>query len=136
MKQILSILIASSLISIAGARALGPTGRSVAINIATPAATVTQLVAPSGSTQIYVTAWDVVANTPGNFGLEYGITTKTPCDTGTTAVTGTYNFAGQSGISRDGGAQPLYIIPAGNTLCAVTSGAAVSVAGSLSYTQF
>jgi hypothetical protein len=134
MKQIFLILIAFSLISIPGARALGPTSRSVAINITT--ATTTQLVTPSGSTQIYVTSWDVLSNAASNFGLEYGTTTRGPCDTGTTAVTGAYSFAAQSGISRSGGFQPLYIIPPGNALCAATSGVNVSLAGSLSYTQY
>jgi hypothetical protein len=137
MKQVLPIIIAPMLISIPGARAFGPSGKSVAISIA---ATATLLVPPSGSTQIYVTAWDIRANTAGNFSLVYGITTATPCDTGTVAITGTYNFAAQSGLSRDGGVQPLYVIPSGNALCAVTSGAPVgataSMAGSLSYTQF
>lgn len=133
MKKISLILFASWLISIPEARALSPTGRSVPISITTAS---TQLVSPSGSTQIYVTAWDVLANTTGNFSLVYGTTTKAPCDTGTVAITGNYTFAAQSGISRDGGAQPLYVIPSGNSLCAVTSGAAISFAGSLSYTQF
>ena len=120
-----------------GAKAFGPSGTSVAISITT---TPTLLVPPSGSTQIYVTAWDVRANTAGNFSLVYGTTTSTPCDTGTIAITGTYNFAAQSALSRDGGAQPLFVIPPGNALCAVTSGAppgaSVSMAGSLSYTQY
>src|SRR5271170_3135370 len=135
MRQVLQILIASMLISIPGARAFGPSGTSVAISITT---TPTLLVSPSGSTQIYVTAWDLRANTAGNFSLVYGSTTSIPCDTGTVAITGTYNFAAQSGISKNGGPQPLHVIPPGNALCAVTSGvlagASVSMAGSLSYT--
>ena len=83
---------------------------------------------------------DVRANTAGNLSLVYGTTTGTPWDTGTVAITGAYNFAAQSGVSRDGGAQPLYDIPPGNALCAVTSSvpasANVSMAGSLSYTQY
>jgi hypothetical protein len=113
---------------------LGPPGQSVAINITT--ATTTQLVVPSGSTQIYVTAWDVLANSASGFALEYGTKTRNPCDTGTKALTGAYSFAAQSGISRSGGPQPLYVIPQGNALCAVTSGASVSLGGSLSHTQY
>jgi hypothetical protein len=45
------------------------------------------------------------------------------CDTGAVALTGVYNFSGQSGISRSGGPEPLYVVPQGNALCAVTSGA-------------
>jgi hypothetical protein len=137
MKRILPTSIAWVLISIHGAKAFGPSGTSVPISITT---TPTLLVSPSGSTEIYVTAWDVRANTAGNFSLVYGLTTSTPCDTGTVTITGTYNFAAQSGVSRNGGAQPLFVIPPGNSLCAVTSGApagtSVSFAGSLSYTQY
>jgi hypothetical protein len=133
MKRILVILISSCLLSIPAAKAFGPTGTSVAISIT---ANSTQLVPPSGLSQIYVTAWDVLANTAGNFSLVYGTTTKSPCDTGTIAITGSYNLAAQSGLSRNGGAQPLYVIPPGHALCAVTSGATVSFAGSLSYTQY
>jgi hypothetical protein len=113
---------------------LGPTGRSVAINITK--ATTTQLVAPSGSTQIYVTAWDVFANSASGVTLEYGTNTTNPCDTGTTALSAAYSFAAQAGMSVSGGPQPLYVIPQGNAVCAVTSGAGVSLAGSLSYTQY
>jgi hypothetical protein len=133
MKRILPIFIAFC-ITIPGARALAPTSRSVAINIVT--GTTTQLIEPAGSTQIYITSWDVLANAASNFSLEYGTTTLSPCDTGTTAVTGTYRFGALSGISRSGGLQPLFIIPPGNALCAATSGVSVSLAGSLSYTQY
>ncbi len=126
--------VALSLISIHPASAqLAPTERSVAINIR--AAATTQLVAASGVTLIYVTSWDVLANSAGVFTLEYGTTTTNPCDTGTTALTGTYSFAAQSGISRSGGFRPLFIIPQGNALCVISSGASASFAGSLSYTQ-
>jgi hypothetical protein len=134
MRRMRSFLI-TLLISVSAAPAqLGPAGQSAAINISR--ATTTQLVAPTGSTQIYVTAWDVLANSASGLTLEYGTKTANPCDTGTTALTGAYNFAAQSGISRAGGPQPLYVIPQGNALCAVTSGASVSLAGSVSYTQF
>lgn len=133
MKRVLTIFVAALLFSTQGVRAFGPSGSSVAINITTAP---TQLVLPVGSTQIYVTAWDVLANTAGTFSLVYGTTTKTPCDTGTVALTGTYNLAAQSGLSRDGGIQPLYVVPSGNALCAMTSGTSVSFAGSLSYTQY
>jgi hypothetical protein len=136
MNRTSAILVALSVISIhpAGAQ-LAPTERSVAINITSAGTTTTQLVAPSGSTKIYVRTWDVLANSAGVFTLEYGTTSMNPCDTGTTALTGAYSFAAQSGMSRSGGSQPLFIIPQGNALCAVSSGASASFAGSLSYTQ-
>jgi hypothetical protein len=131
-----AILVALSLISIHPANAqLVPTERSVAINIRATTTTTTLLIASSGSTQIYVTSWDVFANSAGALTLEYGTKTTNPCDTGTTALTGAYSFAAQSGISRSGGFRPLYIIPQGNALCVAASGASASFAGSLSYTQ-
>lgn len=137
MKQTFLFVIASLLVTIHEAKAFGPAGTSVPISMATSP---TLLVSPSRSAKIYVTALDVRANTAANFSLVYGTTTSTPCDTGTVASTGADNFAAQSGISRNGGAQPLYVIPQGDALCAVTSGAPaganVSMAGSLSYTQY
>ena len=105
--------------------------KSVAISIST--ATTTQLVALSGSTKIYVTAWDVIAAGTGNIQLEYG--TGTNCGTGTTALTGNYNLTAQQGIAKGNGLGPVLVVPAGNALCALTS-AAVSMYGSVSYTQF
>jgi hypothetical protein len=137
MKHPLLFVTASLLVSIHGAKAFGPSGTSVPISITTSP---TLLVSASGSTTIYVTAWEVRANTAANFSLVYGSTTSLPCDTGTVAITGAYNFEAQADISQNGGAQPLYVIPPGNALCAVTSGqaasASVSIAGSLSYTQY
>jgi hypothetical protein len=129
-----TILVALLVVSIhpAGAQVL-QTEQSVAINITS--ATTTQLIASSGSTKIYVRSWDVVANSAGNFTLEYGMTANKPCDTGTTALTGAYSFAAQSGISRSGGFLPIFTIPQGNALCAASSGPSVSFAGSVSYTQ-
>jgi hypothetical protein len=135
MNRTTASLIALSSISMPAAGGqLGPPGQSVAINTTNP--TTAQVVAPSGSTQIYVTAWVVLANSASGFTLEYGTKTKNPCDTGTIALTGAYSFTAQSGISRSGGPQPLYVVPQGNTLCVVSSGSSVSLAGSLSYTQY
>lgn len=134
MHRVSVILIALSVIAIhpAGAQ-LAPTEKTAAINI-TSAAT-TQLVASSGSTEIYVRSWDVLANSAGGFTLEYGTTTAHPCDKGTTALTGTYSLATGSGISRSGGFLPLFTIPQGNALCVASSGPSASFAGSVSYTQ-
>src|SRR5271168_3409761 len=98
MSRVLSITIALSLISLTAASALGPMGQSVAINITK--ATTTQLVGPSGSTQSYVTGWDVLASATTNIGLEYGTKTTTPRDAGPVALTGVYNFSAQWGTSR------------------------------------
>ena len=81
MNWMTALLIALSLISVPAAGGqLGPPGQgqSVAINITN--ATTTQLVAPSGSTQIYVTALDILANAASNVSLVYGTKTTNPCD--------------------------------------------------------
>ena len=109
----------------------GAPNSSVPISIST--ATTTQLVALSGSTKIYVTAWDVIAAGTGNIQLEYG--TGTNCGTGTTALTGSYNLTAQAGIAKGNGLAAVLVVPAGNALCALTS-AAVGMYGSVSYTQF
>jgi hypothetical protein len=133
--RLLLLIILAWLISIPAARAqLVPWGQNVPIAISS--ATTTQLVAGSGAAKIYVTAWVVFANSASNFALEYGMTTNRPCDTAATALTGVYDFAAQSGVSANGGVQALYVVPAGYALCAVTSGAGASIAGSLSYTQY
>ena len=106
---------------------------SIPINIST--ATTTSLVATSGSKAIYVTAWDVVAGGTGNITLEYGTQSSTPCDTGTTALTGAYNLVAQAGISKGNGMGVVLFIPSGKQLCALTS-AAVQMSGSVTYTQF
>jgi hypothetical protein len=135
MSRVRSFLLPFLLFPLSAASAqIGPPGQSVPIQIST--ATTTQLVAAVGSTQIYVTAWDVLANSAGGLMLVYGTQTTKPCDTRATPLTGLYNFSAQSGISRGGSVQALYVIPPGNSLCVVTSGASVSLAGSLSYTQF
>ena len=105
------------------------TGVSVPINIST--ATTTLLVAASGSTQIYVTSFNVVAAGTGNITLEYG--TGSSC-TGTHALTGPYNLTPQAGVSTGSGLGPILITPASQALCAVTSNA-VQMSGSLSYNQ-
>jgi hypothetical protein len=104
---------------------------SVPINIST--ATTTQLVPASGSARIYVTAWDVVAGGVGTIKLEYG--SGTNCATGTTAMTGAYTLTAYSSIAKGTGLAPVFVIPAGDALCAVT-GTAAPMNGSVSYTQF
>lgn len=107
------------------------TATSVAINIST--ATTTQLIALSSGKSIYITAWDVLAAGTGNITLEYG--TGTNCGTGTTALTGAYNLVAQSGIAKGTGLGAIYVIPASNALCALTS-AAAQMSGSVSYSQY
>lgn len=115
----------------ANSAALTQANASVPIGIST--ATTTQLVALSSGQVIHVTAWDVIAGGTGTFRLVYG--TGTNCGTGTTNLTGAYPLIANAGISKGGGLGPILVVPAGNALCATTS-AAVTMDGSVSYTQF
>lgn len=104
---------------------------SVPINIST--ATTTQLVALSGTTNIFITSWDIISGGIGNFTLVYG--TGTNCATGTTSLTGAYPLTAQAGISKGNGNGIVLIVPRGNALCATTS-QSVQMSGSLSFAQF
>lgn len=104
---------------------------SAAINVST--ATTTQIVALSSGKKIYVTAADIIAGGTGNITFEYG--TGTACATGTTVLTGAYPLTAQSGLTKGGGIGPVWVVPASNALCVLTS-AGVQMSGSVSYTQF
>ena len=106
---------------------------STVINIAS--ATTMQLVAGVSGQKIYVTAWDVIAGGSGTITLEYGTQTTSPCDTGTTPLTGPYPLIAQAGLAKSSGLSPVFVVPAGAQLCARTS-AAVQMSGSVSYAQF
>lgn len=101
------------------------------INIST--ATTTQLLALSGGKAIYVTVYSVVAGGTGNITFEYG--TGSTCSVGTTTLTGAIPLVAQSGIAQGNGDGAVFVIPAGNAFCALTS-QAVQMSGSFSYSQF
>ena len=111
--------------------ALVQTGINFPIDISTASTTV--LVPLSGSTQIRVTAFDVIAGGTGNFRLVSGAGSL--CATSQANVTGNYNLTAQAGIAKGNGGGVLFILPAGHGLCAITS-AAVNMAGSVSAAQF
>lgn len=116
-----------------GANLVGLIQADTSVKIDMSTATITQLVALSGSTKIYVTSWDVIAGGATNFKLVYG--TGSNCGTGTTDLTGAYPLTAQSGISKGSGLGPVLVVPAGNALCA-NNGTGVQVSGAASYTQF
>lgn len=107
---------------------------SAPISIST--ATTTKLLdAPANPAfKTFVTHFDVIAGGTGTITFEYGTQTTTPCDTGTTALTGAYSLAAQAGLSAGDGLGPVMVAPAGKQLCAVTS-AAVQMSGGFSYAQ-
>jgi hypothetical protein len=116
---------------------------SASISISTAATT--QLVAAVSGKKIYVTGWDVLATGQASVELEYGTQTTNPCDTApvgqsgsAVALTGNYALTAQSGVARGGNLGPIFVVPAGNQLCAVTAsfGSGATIQGSLSFTQF
>ena len=62
------------------------------------------------------------------FQLEYGTTVSTPCDTGTTALTGVYQNVGAIAIDKP------FTVPAGNDLCA-NLGTSVTGGGVILYAK-
>lgn len=117
----------------AGANAANIPLTQATLPISVSTATTTQLLALSSGKAIYVTAVDVVAGGTGNITFEYG--TGSTCGTGTTTLTGAYNLTAQSGLAKGNGAGAVWVIPAGNAFCVLTS-AAVQMSGSFSYSQF
>lgn len=127
---------ASSQANMAYELASALSGTSIPIAIST--ATTTQLIAaptglePGGGTQqIIVQAYEVMAAGTGNFQFVYGTQTTTPCDTGQTALSGTYALTVGLRIHNAAYGAVLFV-PAGKQLCAVTS-AAVGMNGTLAY---
>jgi len=106
---------------------------SASISVAT--ATTTKIISNVSSKKTYITHWDLVVAGADNITLEYGTKTTTECDTGTTVLTGAFNFAANGGISSGGGLGPVIVVPASKDVCMVTS-AAVQASGSVAYTQF
>jgi hypothetical protein len=104
---------------------------SIAVTIST--ATTTKLIDGAAGQSIYITAVDVVAAGTGN--IQFIAGTGATCGTGTVNVTGNYNLTAQVGFTKGTGVGALWVIPPGNNLCAVTSGA-VGMPGSISYARF
>jgi len=96
-------------------------------------ATATQIVALSGTTKIYVSAYSIVASVAENVKFQYG--TGTNCGTGTTDITSLMAFAANGGIAAGSGMAPLFVVPAGNALC-VTASTTGPTAVNVSYAQF
>ncbi len=107
---------------------------SIPITIST--ATTTQLIPPPAGTgpsgaplSIRVTSVDIIAAGAGN--IQFIAGTGATCGTGTVNVTGNYNLQAGQGLAK-GGFGPVWVLPPGLGLCAVTS-AAVAMPGSLAY---
>ena len=96
-------------------------------------ATTTQIVGFVSGKKIYITSFDVVASSANTVNFSYG--TGTNCATGLTAISATWSFAANGGISRGNGQGPVIVVPAGNSLC-VTTGQSGQTGIDVSYAQF
>ena len=107
-------------------------GAPVAINVSS--ATTTALIAATSGKSIRVcTGQFSIAGTSPTYKFEYGTQTTTPCDTGTTAITGTVSPASGAVISLEtgGASNSVFVVPAGNALCLVSGGTSTSIQGHL-----
>lgn len=104
--------------------------KTVSINIST--ATTTKIIGNAGSHEIAVTHYFVMAGGTGNITWEYGTTVSTPCDTGTTVMSGPIPLVANSGMSVGNGAAAILHAPPGNDVCILTS-AGVQISGHATY---
>src|SRR5262245_59164584 len=122
-------------LSLLGAQAQSPnvptTTASTPIAIST--ATTTLVITGVAGQRVYVTAFGSQAAVYRN--LQYISATEATCVTGTTNITGTYNFNQGRGSSGGSGGGALMLLPVGHSLCIVTTQAVV-IAGFLAYTVF
>lgn len=106
--------------------------------ISQSAPALTQIIAASGSTKIYICSIDVIFTAANTFGLEYG--TSSNCGSGTTALIGSTNmassmsFAANGGFTLGSGQGTVAVTPASQALC-LNLGTTGIAAGNLTYVQ-
>lgn len=105
------------------------TGQKSSVAIAISTATTTQLVALASGKKVYVCSFS--ATTPASSSLVFEYGTGSACGTGTTALTGAYGAS--SSITSGAADATQFSAPAGNALCALTTGTGAQ--GVLSYVQ-
>jgi hypothetical protein len=103
-----------------------PIRSEATVDINTSSATTISLVAHSGSL-VTRFSYHLMAAGTTNVSIEYGTTSSTPCDTGTTVIDGPLTLIAQTGMTSID-----MVIPGGNDLCLVNS-QAVQVGGAVSY---
>lgn len=91
----------------------------------------TQIIAASGTTQIYICSLDLSGSAGSNFNVAYG--TGSNCGTGTTAATGVYQNV--LTYSSPWNAVAPLILPAGKAAC-LNFASSVTVGGTVIYAQF
>jgi hypothetical protein len=91
-----------------------------------------EIVALNGSDLIYVCSYKWVTTAANSLNWTRG--TGTDCATGPAAIEGAQPFAANGGVVESGGGHPLFVVPAGNALCLVSS-AATAHGGRVSYVR-
>lgn len=91
-----------------------------------------EIVALSGSDLIYVCGYKWVTTAANSLSWTRG--TGSDCGTGTTAIEGAQPYAANGGVVENGGGHALFVVPAGNALCLVSS-AATAHGGRVSYVR-
>lgn len=106
--------------------------RITSATISESTAATNEIVALSGSDLIYVCGYKFVTTAANSLSWTRG--TGTDCGTGTTAIEGAQPYAANGGATEHGGGYPLFIVPAGNALCLVSS-AATAHGGRVTYVR-
>lgn len=91
-----------------------------------------EIVALNGSDLIYVCSYKWVTTAANSLSWTRG--TGTDCATGTTAIEGAQPYAANGGVTEQGGGHALFVVPAGNALCLVSS-TATAHGGRVSYVR-
>jgi hypothetical protein len=105
---------------------------SVAVNAVSA---ITQLVALSGTTRVYVCSYSLsVATTSGVGTLQFSYGTGTTCGTGTGNLTGPISLVAST-PDNVAGLSPQFNTPAGNALCLTATGTGASASGYVTYGQ-
>ena len=104
---------------------------SIPVTISTN--TTTLLINGSPNKSIYVTSAFILAG--GTGAIQFIAGTGATCQNTTVNITGNISLAAQVGFTMGNGSGVIWVVPAGDSLCAVTS-QAVGMPGSLSYAQF
>lgn len=138
-----SLVVAASIANVAGAsdpcQDVSAIKQSAAIAIST--ATTTQLVALSGTTNIYVCSYQAVAGAGTNPSFQFVYGTGASCGTGTTSLTGamatgvTVSATAPGPIFESSGGNTMLKTAAGNALCVTTGGTTPNFQGWVSYVQ-
>ena len=106
--------------------------------LSTNATALTQIIAASGSTKVYICSIAVVAAGASAFNLNYG--TGSNCGTGTAALVGSttaangMSFAANGGLTLGNGSGTVAVTPASQAVCTVQSNA-VYESGVITYVQ-